>query len=96
MNNCHSTMHHRSHFAGCCTDAQSAHAHHHHGQNPGRCDCHGHGRNDQSSNCCSPGRGQMLKRYFSSPEEQKERLEKYIEQLEKELSGAKAELTRLG
>ena len=56
----------------------------HHGWRGGHCCC-----------CCGPGYGRFPRR-FLSPEEEKKKLEKYRDELQKELAGVEEMLKKIG
>ncbi|MFW6104353.1 MAG: hypothetical protein ACOC6I_00770 [Candidatus Bipolaricaulota bacterium] len=63
---------------------------HHHGRHAG-----GHPAPGRAGRCCCSGESSASWRLFESSEERKERLKRYIEQLEQELQGAKERLEQL-
>ncbi|MFP4135969.1 MAG: hypothetical protein ACLFN7_04390 [Candidatus Acetothermia bacterium] len=63
---------------------------HQHGRHPGR-----HPASGRAGRCCCGGESSASWRWFESSEERKERLKRYIEELEHELQGAKERLEQL-
>ncbi|MEF8837251.1 MAG: hypothetical protein V5A87_05295 [Candidatus Bipolaricaulota bacterium] len=63
---------------------------HHHGRHPGEGPVSG-----RAHMCCCSGKGPASWRRFESSEERKEKLKRYIEELEHELQGAKERLEEL-
>lgn len=55
----------------------------------------GHPAPGRAGRCCCSGESSASWRLFESSEERKERLKRYIEQLEQELQGAKERLEQL-
>jgi hypothetical protein len=83
----HGYYHHGEGYCGCSPYPRS----HHHD-----CGCHGSGGHHQHHHGgCSCGDAIGLKRRYLSPEEKKEKLVKYIDELKKELAGAEAALENL-
>ncbi|MEF8849789.1 MAG: hypothetical protein V5A81_03320 [Candidatus Bipolaricaulota bacterium] len=68
----------------------SARAHHHGGRHPG-----GHPSSGRAGRCCCSEESPASWRRFESSEERKEKLKRYIEELEHELQGAKERLEEL-
>ena len=92
---CHHHHYGHQHFEGDCGHGASLHHYPHchsyscSGYGPRAGYHHSHGLS------CSCGELKVKRRY-RSPEELKEKLVKYVDELKKELAGAEAELEKLG
>ena len=78
----------------CRSDSCDQHAVHGHGHGEGYRESHHKGHKPHGGNCCHDS-SSFFTRRFTSPEEEKEILEKYKSDLRKELEGVDARLKEL-